>query len=42
VRFCRTIEDEALANIRQAVELCLAPGEIKPPENAKPVEVTVG
>ena len=32
----------ALANIREAIELYLAPAEIDLPENAKLVEVTVG
>jgi len=35
-------EEEAKANIREAIELYLAPGEIDVPENAKLFEVTVG
>jgi predicted RNase H-like HicB family nuclease len=35
-------EEEARANIREAIELYLAPGEIDLPENAKLFEVTVG
>ena len=35
-------EEEARANIREAIELYLAPTEIDLPENAKLVEVTVG
>jgi predicted RNase H-like HicB family nuclease len=35
-------EDEARANIREAIELYLAPGEIDLPGDAKLVEVTVG
>ena len=35
-------EEEARANIRAAIELYLAPGDIDLPENAKLVEVTVG
>jgi predicted RNase H-like HicB family nuclease len=35
-------EEEARANIREAIELYLAPSEIDLPENAKLVEVTVG
>jgi predicted RNase H-like HicB family nuclease len=35
-------EEEARANIREAIELYLAPGEIELPENARLVEVTVG
>src|SRR6266403_432277 len=35
-------EEEARANIREAIELYLAPGDIELPENAKLVEVTVG
>ena len=35
-------EDEARANIREAMGLYLAPGEIDLPENAKLFEVTVG
>lgn len=35
-------EEEARANIREAIELYLAPGEIELPENATLVEVTVG
>jgi len=35
-------EEEARANIREAIELYLAPGNIELPENAKLVEVTVG
>jgi predicted RNase H-like HicB family nuclease len=35
-------EEEARANIREAIELYLAPAEIDLPENAKLVEVTVG
>ena len=34
-------EEQARANIREAIELYLAPGDIKLPENAKLVEVTV-
>jgi len=35
-------EAEARANIREAVELYLTPGDIDLPENAKLFEVTVG
>jgi len=35
-------EEEARVNIREAIELYLAPGEIDLPDNAKLVEVTVG
>ncbi|MGA2269329.1 MAG: type II toxin-antitoxin system HicB family antitoxin [Bryobacteraceae bacterium] len=35
-------EEEARANIREAIELYLAPGDIELPENAKLAEVTVG
>ena len=35
-------EEEAEANIREAIALYLAPGDIKVPQNAKLVEVTVG
>ena len=35
-------EEEARANIREAIELYLAPGEIELPQNAKLVQVTVG
>jgi len=35
-------EEEARANIREAIELYLAPGDIELPENARLVEVTVG
>jgi len=35
-------EDEARANIREAIELYLAPGDIELPENAKLAEVTIG
>jgi predicted RNase H-like HicB family nuclease len=35
-------EDEARANIREAIALYLSPGEIDLPDNAKLVEVTVG
>ncbi len=35
-------EDQARANIREAIALYLAPAEIDLPENAKLVEVTVG
>jgi predicted RNase H-like HicB family nuclease len=35
-------EEEVRANIREAIELYLAPGDIELPENAKLVEVTVG
>jgi predicted RNase H-like HicB family nuclease len=35
-------EVEVRANIREAIELYLAPGDIELPENAKLVEVTVG
>jgi predicted RNase H-like HicB family nuclease len=35
-------EDEARANIREAIELYLAPGDIVLPENAKLAEVTIG
>jgi len=35
-------EEKARDNIREAIELYLAPGEIDLPENAKLVEVTVG
>jgi len=34
--------EQARANIREAIELYLAPAEIDLPENAKLVEVTVG
>jgi len=37
-----TTEEEARANIREAIELYLAPGEIELPENARLVEVSVG
>ena len=35
-------EEEARANIREAIELYLSPGDIDLPENASIVEVTVG
>ncbi len=35
-------EEEAKANIREAIELYLSPREIDVPENARVVEVTVG
>ena len=35
-------EEEARVNIREAIALYLAPGDIELPENAKLVEVTVG
>ena len=35
-------EEEARANIREAIELYLAPGEIQVPEHGKLIEVTVG
>ena len=35
-------EEEARANIREAIELYLAPSDLHLPENAKLVEVTVG
>lgn len=35
-------EAEARTNIREAIALYLAPGDIELPENAKLVEVTVG
>ena len=35
-------EEEARANIREAIELYLAPADLELPENAKLVEVTVG
>jgi predicted RNase H-like HicB family nuclease len=35
-------EAEARANIREAIELYLMPGDIDLPENAKLFEVTVG
>jgi len=35
-------ELEARANIREAIELYLSPGDFDLPENAKLVEVTVG
>jgi predicted RNase H-like HicB family nuclease len=35
-------EEEARANIREAIELYLTPGDLELPENAKLVEVTVG
>jgi predicted RNase H-like HicB family nuclease len=35
-------EEEARANIQEAIRLYLAPGEIELPENAKLVQVTVG
>lgn len=35
-------EAEARANIREAIELYLMPGDIELPENAKLFEVTVG
>ena len=35
-------EEDARANIREAIELYLAPGDIELPENGKLVEVTVG
>ena len=35
-------EEEARANIREALELYLTPGDLELPGNAKLVEVTVG
>jgi predicted RNase H-like HicB family nuclease len=35
-------EEEARANIREAIELYLEPADLELPENAKLVEVTVG
>lgn len=35
-------EEEARANIREAIKLYLAPADIDLPDNAKLVEVTVG
>lgn len=35
-------EEEARANIREAIELDLAPGDLELPDNARLVEVTVG
>lgn len=35
-------EEEARANIREAIELYLEPGDIELPQNARLVEVTVG
>jgi predicted RNase H-like HicB family nuclease len=35
-------EEEARANVREAIELYLAPGDLELSENAKLVEVTVG
>jgi predicted RNase H-like HicB family nuclease len=35
-------EEEARENIREAIALYLAPGDIELPEHAKLVEVTVG
>ena len=35
-------EEEAEANIREAIALYLAPGDIELPEHARLVEVTVG
>jgi len=35
-------EEEARANIREAIELYLTPGDIDLPETARLVEVTVG
>ena len=35
-------EEETRANIREAIQLYLAPGDIELPENAKLSEVTVG
>jgi predicted RNase H-like HicB family nuclease len=35
-------EEEARANIREAIQLYLAPGDLQLPENAKLVEVRVG
>ncbi len=35
-------EEEARANIRTAIELYLAPGDIQLPPNAKLIEVAVG
>jgi predicted RNase H-like HicB family nuclease len=35
-------EAEARANIREAIELYLEPGDLELPKNAKLVEVTVG
>jgi predicted RNase H-like HicB family nuclease len=35
-------EEEARTNIREAIELYLAPSDIELPENAKLAEVTVG
>ncbi len=35
-------EEEARQNIREAIELYLAPSNIELPENARMVEVTIG
>jgi predicted RNase H-like HicB family nuclease len=35
-------EEQARANIREAIELYLEPSDLELPENAKLVEVTVG
>ena len=35
-------EEEARANIREAIELYLSPGDLDLPEDARLVEVTVG
>jgi predicted RNase H-like HicB family nuclease len=35
-------QQEAEANIREAIELYLAPAEIELPQNARLVEVTIG
>ena len=35
-------EEEALANIREAIELYLSPGDLDLPGDARLVEVTVG
>jgi len=35
-------EEAARANVREAIELYPAPGDIELPENARLVEVTVG
>jgi hypothetical protein len=41
-RALQLLVGKARANIREAIELYLAPGDIELPENAKLVEVTVG
>jgi len=42
LRLSGETEEEARANMGEAIELYLAPGEIDLPENAKLLEVTVG